>query len=281
MSLRNWLLASLPRRGSIVGSIMILLFAWSSGSIAQSLEVIQLKYRTADEVIPILQPMLESGGALTGQDYRLFVRTSPQNLRQLREAVVQIDREPRNLLVSVREATRSEVEADQAGVNARGQARESNGNWRTQGTIGAQIGSNKSSTTGDAVSSVRLIEGGSAFIATGSSVPVVTSVFAHSGRGRVAGGAAIDYRDVTSGFSVTPRVNGARVVLEIEQQSQKLEGGAVRSQTLATQASGALGEWIELGGVSESADSRERRLASGRYSTNSDARTLWVKVEAQ
>jgi type II secretory pathway component GspD/PulD (secretin) len=272
--------ASFSRR-LFLSALALTALGWQLEAHAQPLEVIQLRYRTADEVIPVLQPMLESGAALTGKDYQLFVRTSPGNLRQLRAAVAQLDREPRNLLVSVRAATRSEMAAEHAEVNASGEAAENNGKWRTQSRVGAHIGANRSNTTDDSIASVRLVEGGSAFISAGSSVPVVTAVFASGGRGRVAGGAAIDYHDVTSGFSVTPRVNGDRVVLDIEQQSQKLDGAAVRSQALATQVSGSLGEWIELGGVNESANSRERGLANGRYATNSDARTLWVKVEAQ
>ena len=56
-------------------------------AVAQSLEIIELRYRSAAEVIPILQPLLESGGALTGQDYKLFVRASSANLAQLRKAL--------------------------------------------------------------------------------------------------------------------------------------------------------------------------------------------------
>ena len=110
---------------------------------------------------------------------------------------------------------------------------------------------------------------------------MVTAVFNRADRKRVDIGAAVEYHDVTSGFSVTPRINGDRVVLQIDQQSQKLAGGAVQSQSLGTEVSGALGEWIELGGVTESGNSHERSLTNGRYATNSDARTLWVKVEAQ
>src|SRR5690606_38104769 len=47
---------------------------------SQAPQVIELQYRTAEEIIPILQPLVEEGGALSGQDYTLFVRTSPANL---------------------------------------------------------------------------------------------------------------------------------------------------------------------------------------------------------
>src|SRR6188474_1916363 len=85
--------------------------------LAQSLEVIDLKYRTAAEVIPVLQPLLEQGGALTGQDYKLFVRASAANVRQLRDAVAQIDRKPNQLLVSVRRSTQQEMERERAQVS--------------------------------------------------------------------------------------------------------------------------------------------------------------------
>src|SRR5688572_28781505 len=74
----------------------------AAGLAAQSLQVIDLKYRTAAEVIPVLQPLLESGGALTGQDYKLFVRASSANVAQLRKALAEIDRQPRQFLVAVR-----------------------------------------------------------------------------------------------------------------------------------------------------------------------------------
>jgi type II secretory pathway component GspD/PulD (secretin) len=262
-------------------ALLSIALTYSGLVMAQSLEVVQLKFRTANEVIPVLQPMLESGGVLTGQDYQLFVRTSSQNLQQLKQAIAQLDREPRNLLVSVRQGTRSEMTKQGADASVQARAQNQNGTWRTGANASVQADAGGSRTVGDAVSSVRLLEGGSAFIATGTSVPVVSAVFSRNDRNHVDTGAAIEYHDVASGFAVTPRVNGSRVVLQIDQQSQHLEGGAIRSQSLGTEVSGALGEWIELGGVTESEKSRERGLTNGSYATNSDVRTLWVKVEAQ
>src|SRR6187431_168502 len=85
--------------------------------LAQSLEVIDLKYRTAAEVIPVLQPLLEQGGALTGQDYKLFVRTSSGNLSQLRSAVAQLDKQQRQMLVSVRRSTAQDIQREQASAS--------------------------------------------------------------------------------------------------------------------------------------------------------------------
>ena len=240
--------------------------------LAQSLEVIDLKYRTAAEVIPVLQPLLERGGALTGQDYKLFVRASPANVRQLRAALTQIDRKPNQLLVSVRRSTQQEVEREGAQVSGTVTNRGSN--------VSVQATDDNARDRRDGVASVQVIEGNSALISSGSDVPIVTSVAAGGGR-RPWAAATTEYRNVSSGFVVTPRVNGQTVVLDIEQQDERVVNGAVQTQRLTTQVSGTLGQWIQLGGVSESASSQQRGILSRQYSTQSDERSIWVKVESR
>lgn len=240
-------------------------------ALAQSLQVIDLKYRTAAEVIPVLQPLMQPGGALTGQDYKLFVRTSAANLRQLRAAVEQIDRRPNQLVVSVRRTTEQEVERERA----QGSAVVSN--------RGAAVSVNATQSNAhdrsDGVASVQVIEGNSALISSGSDVPIVTAVAARGGR-RPSAGAITEYRNLSSGFVVTPRVRGDQVMLDIEQQDERLTNGTVQTQHLTTQASGPLGEWIRLGGVSETASTQQRGILSRQYSTQSDAREIWIRVEA-
>jgi hypothetical protein len=238
--------------------------------LAQSLEVIDLKYRTAAEVIPVLQPLVEQGGAVTGQDYKLFVRTSPANLRQLRAAVAQIDRRPNQLLVSVRRSTQQEVERERAQVSG------------TLSNRGADVSVHATDANArdrsDGVASVQVIEGSAAFISSGSDVPIVTGVAAGAGR-RPWAAATTGYRNVSSGFLVTPRLNGETVVLDIEQQDERVVNGSIQTQRLTTQVSGTLGDWIQLGGISESASSQQRGILSRQYSTSSDDRKVWVKVE--
>jgi type II secretory pathway component GspD/PulD (secretin) len=240
--------------------------------LAQSLEVLDLKYRTAAEVIPVLQPLLEQGGALTGQDYKLFVRASPSNVRQLRAALEQIDRKPNQLMVSVRRSTEQEIQRERAEVSG------------VVSNRGAEVSVRATSSSdrdrGGGVASVQVIEGNSALISSGSDVPIVTSAAAGVGRRRTWAGATTSYRPVSSGFLVTPRVNGTQVVLDIEQQDERVTNGSIHTQRLTTQVSGPLGQWIRLGGVSETSSSQQRGILSRQYSTQSDAREIWVKVDA-
>lgn len=81
----------------------LVLLALSSFAAAQdALEVIPLRHRTAEQVIPVRRPLLAPGGALTGRHNQLIVRTTPSNLAQLRGVLEAIDRPARRLAISVR-----------------------------------------------------------------------------------------------------------------------------------------------------------------------------------
>jgi type II secretory pathway component HofQ len=245
--------------------------AIAATALAQSLEVIDLQHRRAEEIIPVLQPLLEPGGALTGKDYQLFVRASAANVKQLRQALAQLDKQPRQLFVSVRRSAQQEIEREGASVSGTVQS-----GGRGNVTVRATDDSAHDRNMG--LASVQVLEGNAAFISSGSSVPVITAVAGGGGR-RPWAAAASSYRNIGSGFLVTPRVANNEVVLEIEQQDEQLRNGNVRTQSLTTQVRGPLGEWIALGGISESSSSTRSGILSRDYATRADQRSIWVKVE--
>ena len=251
-----------------ISSCLIATLAW-----AQSLTVIDLKHRRAEEIIPVLQPLLEQGGALTGQDYKLFVRASPSNVAQLRSAVEQLDKQQRQMLVSVRRGTAQDIQREQASVS---------GTVRTDGpsSVTVRAGEGTLRTQGSSVSSVQVLDGSSAFIATGTSVPIVTAVAVGGGRRPFVAG-TIEQRNLQRGFMVTPRIRGTEVILEISQQDERVASGNVQTQSLNTQVIGRLGSWMQLGGVSESSSSTSRGVLSRSYGTDNNELSIWVKVDAQ
>jgi type II secretory pathway component GspD/PulD (secretin) len=251
-----------------IGACLLAAVTW-----AQSLSVIDLKYRRAEDLIPVLQPLLEQGGALTGQDYKLFVRTSANNLAQLRSAVAQLDKQQKQMLVSVRRSTALDIQQEQA--SASGTLSTRNG---VSGTVRA--GERSLQTNDASVSSVQVLEGNSAFIATGTTVPVVTA-FAVGGGKRPFVAGTVEQRNLQRGFMVTPRVTGDQVILEISQQDERVGGNGIQSQSLNTQVMGRLGSWMQLGGVSETSSSTSSGILSRSYSTGSNELAVWVKVDLQ
>lgn len=240
---------------------------------AQSLHTIELKNRTAQELIPAVQPLLAPGGALTGQDYTLFVRTTSENFAEIRRVVAQLDRAQRRLLVSVRKASEQQIQREGIAIE---------GELSTQGSRGRISGVDSNARNRrDGVASVSVLEGSSAMIDNGSSVPIVTTVLGGSVGRRSVIGAQTEYRDLPNGFLVTPRVNGETVMLDIQQRSDAIRGGQIETQQLQTQVSGRLGQWIALGGVVSSSTTTQRGMGSRTYATRSDDLGVWVKIELQ
>ena len=82
--------------------------AGAASAADDEIRVLPLKHRTAEEVIPLLRPLLAPGDALTGTDYRLIVRTSDKNLKEIERVLAQIDAARRTLRITVRQTLADE-----------------------------------------------------------------------------------------------------------------------------------------------------------------------------
>jgi type II secretory pathway component GspD/PulD (secretin) len=225
-----------------------------------SIEVIQLRHTTAEQVLPSLRPLLEPGGALTGQRSQLIVRTSPRNLEELRRALEVLDAPARRLEILVRfdsagEETRAAAEAD-ARVSNRGSRIELRGS------------ASRSSAAGRVDQRLQVLEGRRAYIAAGSSRPY-------------RGSNGVEYHDAASGFEVVPRIAGGMVILQVapQQQAAGASPGSVESFAAATTVRAPLGEWVEIGGVAASQSFSQRSLAAGGTQQGASSRRIWVRVD--
>jgi len=228
----------------------------------QTLEIIPLRHRTVDQVLPALQPLVEPGGALTGQSGQLIVRTSPANLAEIKRALEAIDRPPRRLQISVR--FDDSLEAASQGIEAGGRV----GGGGSRIDVRAQGARSSSADRVD--QRLVVLEGGRAFITTGQSRPVMQRQRIQTPAGVVAQ-ETIVMQDVGTGFDVAPRVAGDRVFIDIGSQRE--------TQRIVSSVSGALGEWFSLGAVAEAGARDNGGIGSASASRTSETRRVWVKVE--
>ncbi len=82
-----------------------------------TMEIIPLQYRTVEQVLPVLRPLVEPGGTLSGMSGQIIVRTSRRNLDELRQAIAAIDRPARRLVIHVSQNRDSESRDTSAGVS--------------------------------------------------------------------------------------------------------------------------------------------------------------------
>lgn len=239
---------------------------------AQALEIINLRHRTAEQLLPQVQPMVEPGGALIGAGDKLFLRASPRNQAQVRQVVEALDRPLRRLMITVRHSGQQ----DGAGVHAGANVRLSPGDSRIRGSIGERSTSSRS----DTAQQVQTVEGGRAWINVGSSYFLPFQQVVLTPAGAVVAQSMVQV-DVGTGFAAAPRLAGERVMLDISPTNDTVGSlpGSANTQRLTTTVSGRLGEWIALGGSAQQTTGEQGGTL--RYGTSSarDDRQVWLKVE--
>jgi type II secretory pathway component GspD/PulD (secretin) len=251
---------------------------------ADDVEVIQLQYRTAEQVIPALRPMVEQGGAISGMQSTLVIRASRANLAQLKQIVASLDTIPRRLIISVRQDAGAAFEQRATGVSGTigGDVRVGI-NEPAQRRSGVAIGAidARGSVDDRVTSQVQVLEGSPAFIAAGQSVPVRSTVVTPAPGGPVVQHTT-SFQNLNTGVYVIPRVSGDRVFLEISPQRAtpgRQGPGSANYQQIVTTASGRLGEWIPLGGIDRSGASSQSGVLQGSVGVRASGSSVWVKVD--
>ena len=250
------------------------------------IEVIPIGFRDVDELLPVLSPLVPSPGSIGGFQNQLVVRSTPQNIAEIRQVLASLDRAPVNLMVSVRQTVNEDVRRDLLAASGR----------LSSGDVSASVGAGAGATGSGVdlriigtrqgsddrdVHSVRVLEGREAFISTGKSLPLGERRLIVGGGGVVVQD-SVRYQEVNSGFYVRARLSGATVSVEVAPQRMKTSttgGGAIDVQQASTVVSGRLGQWMEIGGVSTSSAGSGSGIAYSTASRSSSNRGIFLKVD--
>ncbi len=258
-------------------SIALMLFLLTPAYAQQDrIEVINLRNRFAEDLIPLLQPVVGSQGMVTGRNNQLIVRATPDKIAQIRQLLGQLDTAPKNLLISVRQAGADEGNRTRLGASGSIIVGDQ-GNTRGGVDVRAEQGNTRRND--NVIQQIRVLDGGEAYIQTGQEIPRTEGYITQYG------GIRQEYRSnyyqpVTTGFYVRPRLSGDQVTLEINPQKQSLGGrGVVATQSLNTMVSGHLDQWLDIGGVNQSSQSQSSGLLRYGQSQEQQNRRIQIKVE--
>lgn len=264
--------------------VLLLVLGLAARAVADEVEVVQLRYRTAEQVIPTLRPLLEPGGGLSGMQSTVVIRASRANIAQLKQVIAALDTVPRRLLISVRQDAAgafAERGAGASGTIASGNARIGiNEPPRAQSGVAVGVYERHTTAADRMTSQVQALEGSPAYISTGQSAPVRSTVVSPAPGGGSVVQSTTTFQTAASGFYVTPRLSGDRVTLEIAPQ-RAVPGphGTVSYQQVVTTAVGQLGEWIELGRIAQSAAGTQSGVLYGASGAGSGGTSVWVRVD--
>lgn len=267
------------------------------------LRVLSLKHRLADEVAPLLRPLLAPGESVNSLDSRLIVRAAPPTHRQIENLLAKIDTPRRNLRISVRHAGQNARVTDDQGVSGdihRGNTRivVSNDTRNTGGMTVKRSGpdgtvlihSERRITTKNNASNHNLtvMDGGRAFLRVGESIPMVQSFLALVGN-RVTVMTGVQYYDVTTGFEVEPRIVTEasfteRIQLTMTPRLAFRSNQGTQTfnfQELHTVVMVNPGEWVDLGGAVESNNEVNRHIFNTRGRNSHEDSRFLIRVDPQ
>lgn len=265
------------------------------------LEVITLQHRNAQDVLPIIMPLLDQDGVASGMNNQLILRTSPHNLAEIRKLLEHIDIAPRRLKITVMQNVDSETVrrltevsgniglGNDVRIGMRGGSDDGDGGGLVaeagQGAdrVSARVYSTRSLEADKKTQQIQVLEGGRARVSVGQSVPYAQrQVVRTPWKTKVTEGT--QFREVNSGFYVLPRVNGNRVTLEISTQNDMLSQNsgaqpATRMQQMNTTLSGRLGEWLVLGDTFQQTEDDGSIVSTRSHSSANEQRNVMLMVE--
>ncbi len=132
------------------------------------------------------------------------------------------------------------------------------------------------------IQQLRVLEGHTAFISYSRSVPYPV-IFAGDGIYGENRPYGLEYKDLESGFTVSPRLDKGRLLLDISAQDERMSsrgGSIIEGSSLKTTVSGELGQWIQLSGQFEQvAEEGPGIVRSSGNAPRRDDNEIWVRVD--
>jgi len=288
-------LTDMPRGRAAIHALFVAFAVWFTPlhAIADEARIIQLKHRMASDVIPLIRPLLGPDDALTGMDFRLIIRTSDKNLKEIERILEQVDVARQQLRITVEQASAEdratlsqsvtgEVQiGDKARVTLPANTPQEDGLIVQKDKL--RYSASRRTTTGSKANTqtVMTLDGQRAYIRIGQSVPHVKRILALSRR-QLLLIQDVGLQDVTTGFDVLPRVRGDRVLVEITPRLASLRDpatGLADFQELTTTVETKLGEWLDLGEILGNLGEAQRAILESASTTSGERRTVRLKIE--
>ena len=251
---------------------------------AASITTIQLQNRPAEEIIPIIKPLLGPGEVITASGFKLFLRASPASVEQVRDIVDALDIAAKMLQISVFQGSERDlntvaisgnlrIDSADASVGVGSSGNQAAGNIAyDSGYVSGDINANSSQTSqaSNPVHQLRVTEGTEGFIQIGNQV-------AYSSYNN-----GTEFKDVTTGFYVLPRIRGSGVMLKVrpfKNSQSNTRAGSIETQSANTTISGRLGEWLPLGGVTEQFKRSQSSIGSYSSAEGSNKSSIWIRAD--
>ncbi len=255
----------------------------NSVSSAGEVAVIQVRYRQAEELVPVVKSMLSTDGTVTvsRRVNSLVIVDTPQAIQRVQDFLDRFDRPIEQVRIHVRFHTRK---ADrQSGVSARGRISNDNVSVATGGKrkdgldIAVENGDRRFKS--DSKFFVVAMSGSPVFIRAGKEIP-----YTHGSaffRRYAPGGETVTWHTVESGFEVTATIVGDKAHLKIVPRIayDDRQDAVIRFFGARTELTTPLGSWVEIGGAEDQQNEVIREIFSRGSSSGKIFSSMSLLVE--
>ncbi len=254
---------------------------------AMHMETFTLRHRPANDLLPLVKPFLNPEGAITGQGYKLFVKSTGSNLEQISQIIADLDVALKRLRISISTDAGAFDEQEKLQTHAHSEATQNSDspgvqkiiiNKGPQHKITTRVYSTAQRSRQPAVQHVQLLEGQWASINTGRAIPIADRRLNSDGTVTET----IRYRNVSSGFKVRAHINGDNVYLTLRPRQEELSqqgGGNIVVQNIDTNLTVKLGQWTEIGGTQQLQKKTEKGILYSTRRKQESERRIFIKVE--
>lgn len=253
--------------------------------------IITLQHRLAEELLPVIRPLVGNDGTASAMQNNLIIRTSPEKMQQIEQMISVLDTARQMLKVTV---SRGELRHEQkSGIEVSGRTYHNetvnaSGSQQHRMKEGLAVDITEQKTTKNLHNTqfIRVLDGEQAFIRVGQSIPYSqqwrTYTQRYASTQQITAFVSID-----TGFSVRPTIIGNEVALEITPRFAALGPSALgQSQdinfaSLATTIRIPPGGWVSLTGTMQQKDDVSRAILNFQNIQEVSDIQLLVKVDKE
>ena len=265
-------------------SLFLLLQCSLSALASTEFKIIDLQHRFVEDILPIIQPLVGNDGAATGMQNHLIIRASPEKMIEIEQIISTLDVARQNLKITVRH--QNNLQANDENVAVSGRKRIGNFTIGTRklprnalDSVQLDIDSNQSNISSNGNQFINVMDGESAYIKVGQSVPY-TQEWVTLTRRYKSVQKTIEFVDISTGFSVRPRSIGSQIELEIMPRIAQLNKNKyIDFEELSTVVRVNRGEWLNLGSTMQQKDEVSRAILSKSNNQQAQNNSLSIRVE--
>ena len=263
--------------------LVLALMLSASGSSAGEVAVIEVNYRRAADLAPIVKSMLSKDGTVTvsGRVNSLIIVDTPQAIHRVKNFLDRFDRPAVQVRIHVRFHTRRAQR--ESGISARGKISNDNlkaatGGKRKDG-LDSTIEDSERLSKSDSEFFVVAMSGSPTFIRAGKEIPYSRSSAFF--KRYAPGDETVTWQTVASGFEVRATIIGDNAHLKIVPRIayDDRQDAVIRFFGARTELTTPLGSWLEFGGAADQQNEVVREILSRGSGSRKNSSSMSLMVE--